>query len=72
MAILKLLPFCKNYLWGGTKLKTLFHKSYEGEVLAETWELSCNKDGESTISGGPFDGMTLSGFIEKQGKQILG
>jgi len=53
-------------------LKDLFHKPYEGEVLAETWELSCHAEGACFISEGPFRGMTLSSYIEKHGKQILG
>lgn len=72
MPILKLSPSCKSYLWGGSKLKELFHKAYEGETLAETWELSCHKEGECRIAAGPFRGMTLSGYIETHGRQILG
>ena len=40
MAVLKLIPAGKDYLWGGTKLMTDFGKKYDGEKLAETWELS--------------------------------
>lgn len=55
----KLLPSCKDYLWGGNKLKTEFGKKYDGDVLAETWELSCHPDGPSYIVGGAYDGKTL-------------
>lgn len=72
MPILKLMPCCKDYLWGGSKLKTMFHKRYDGAVLAETWELSCHKDGESSISGGPFNGMPLSDYIRLHGRCFLG
>lgn len=72
MPILKLSPSCKSYLWGGSKLLREFHKPFAGDILAETWELSCNQDGECLISEGPFQGLTLSGYIEKSGRQVLG
>ena len=34
--------------------------------------MSCHKDGPSYIVGGAFDGMTLSEYIEKNGKEVLG
>ena len=40
----------KDYLWGGEKLKTLFGRKKDG-IIAESWEVSVHKDGESTISG---------------------
>ena len=49
MSILKLKPSCKDYLWGGSRLIKEYGKEYEGEVLAETWELSCHPDGPSYI-----------------------
>lgn len=49
-----------------------FHKPCVGNVLAETWELSCNAEGESLIAEGPFQGMTLSNYIEKSGRQVMG
>ncbi|MDR0946746.1 MAG: class I mannose-6-phosphate isomerase [Ruminococcus sp.] len=68
----KLKPAVKNYLWGGKKLGTDFNKHSEEETIAESWELSCNPDGESTIVGGDFDGFTLSEFIKRNGKALLG
>lgn len=49
MAILKLNPSHKNYLWGGNKLKSDFNKEFDGEVLAESWELSCHVDEDSFL-----------------------
>ena len=46
---LKLKPSCKDYLWGGHRLVEEYGKEYDGEILAETWELSCHPDGPSTI-----------------------
>lgn len=72
MAILKLKPSCKAYLWGGTRLKTEFGKTFSGEKLAETWELSCHLDGPSIVEGGEFAGRTLKEYLEKEGKKAVG
>ncbi|MBS6766008.1 MAG: class I mannose-6-phosphate isomerase [Clostridium sp.] len=72
MAIVKLSPSYKDYLWGGKKLITDFHKEYDGEVLAESWELSCHKDGPSYIATGEYAGETLEEYILMEGKKILG
>ena len=50
MPILKLSPACKGYLWGGTKLKEAYGKEFDGEILAETWELSAHPDGPSQVA----------------------
>ncbi|MBR0511050.1 MAG: class I mannose-6-phosphate isomerase [Ruminococcus sp.] len=55
----------KDYIWGGTKLRTIFGKESDTERLAESWELSCHPDGECFISGGDFDGMKLSDFLNE-------
>lgn len=72
MSILKLRPSCKDYLWGGRRLVEEYGKDYEGDVLAETWELSCHPDGPSVISNGEHAGKTLQQYIEEQGKEVLG
>lgn len=72
MALLKLRPSFKDYLWGGHKLVDEFNKEYDGDILAESWEMSCHKDGPSYIVGGAFDGMTLLEYIDKNGKEVLG
>lgn len=72
MSILKLKPSCKDYLWGGNRLKREYGKEYDGEVLAETWELSCHPDGPSYITNGPYAGKTLQQYIDAEGKDVLG
>ena len=72
MAILKLKPSCKDYLWGGTKLRTEFGIKSEKETLAESWELSCHPDGPSYIANGEDAGKTLEEYIKIHGKEILG
>ena len=60
----------KDYIWGGTKLRTVFGKESDTERLAESWELSCHPDGECTISGGDFDGMKLSDFVKQHPEAV--
>ena len=64
---IKLTAPIKDYLWGGTRLKTDFGKVTDKEKAAESWELSTHPDGESIVSGGEFDGMTLSQYIKANG-----
>lgn len=72
MGIYKLKPACKDYLWGGHRLKEEYGKESDGEVLAETWELSCHTDGPSIIINGAYAGKTLRQYIDAEGKQVLG
>ncbi|MCI9079432.1 MAG: ROK family protein [Lachnospiraceae bacterium] len=72
MYILKLKPSCKDYLWGGRRLAEEYGKEYDGEVLAETWELSCHSDGPSYIVNGKYAGHTLQQYIDTEGKEVLG
>lgn len=68
----KLLPSFKDYIWGGTRLKTDFNKKTDIEPVAESWELSAHRDGQSTVAGGEFAGLTLTQYTEAAGKDILG
>lgn len=72
MAVLKLSPAFKDYLWGGTRLRDDFQKDCDFDKIAESWELSCHKDGPSTIVNGDDKGLTLEEYIEKHGKAVLG
>lgn len=72
MGILKLNAPCKDYLWGGNRLREEYGKKTDSDKIAESWELSCHKDGQSVIEGGEFDGKTLSEYIEAKGKGVLG
>lgn len=61
--LLKLRPACKDYIWGGDRLKTNYHIPYDGERLAESWMLSCHPDGPSVVENGPFAGRTLADYL---------
>ena len=72
MPILKLRPTCKDYLWGGDRLRTDFGIESDLHPLAEAWVLSCHPDGPSTIVNGPYAGKTLADYIAAEGKGVLG
>ncbi|MCD8052141.1 MAG: hypothetical protein LUE89_10755 [Clostridiales bacterium] len=72
MPVLKLNPVCKDYIWGGTRLKTDYHKEFDGPRLAECWELSCHLDGPSVITNGVFTRRTLREYLAAVGKRVLG
>lgn len=66
MQPLILIPPIKDYIWGGTKLRDEFGKESKLERLAESWELSCHKDGGSVIANGEYAGKTLAEYIEER------
>ena len=72
MKAIKLNPAFKDYLWGGTKLRDEYGKKCDLDKVAESWELSCHKDGCSMVADGEYAGLTLPQYIEKAGKAVLG
>ena len=69
---LKLKASLKEYIWGGTRLKTEYNKETSLETVAESWELACHKDGRSIITNGEAAGMELQSYIALKGERILG
>lgn len=61
MNIVKLYPECKDYIWGGEKLKTKYGKQTDKTPCAESWELSFHKDGLTRLA----DGKTLAETVTK-------
>ncbi|MBS4960531.1 MAG: class I mannose-6-phosphate isomerase [Clostridiales bacterium] len=62
---IKLKPVFKDYLWGGSRLRTMFHKDTPYENTAESWEISCHPDGINLIENGDYEGMLFSDLIQK-------
>lgn len=71
MSIFKLDPAFKDYIWGGTRLRDEYGKKCDYDKVAESWELSCHKDGPSVVADGEYKGLTLNEYIEKAGKGVL-
>ena len=49
MSIFKLDPAFKDYIWGGTRLRDEYGKKCDYDKVAESWELSCHKDGTKAL-----------------------
>ena len=62
----------KDRLWGGQKLKTLFHKPSLTETTGESWELSGVTGDVSIVSNGEHKGKSLNDLIAVYGKELLG
>ena len=72
MYTLKLKPALKDYLWGGTRLKTEYKMESDLEKVAEAWVLSTHKDGPSVVLNGELCGKTLTEAVEIFGADCLG
>ncbi len=70
--MIKLKSVCKDYIWGGTRLKTEFNKFSETEKTAESWELSAHPDGESVVDSGEHKGKTFNEYINACSMDVLG
>ena len=71
-SIVKLDPAFKDNLWGGTKLRTVFGKKCDYDVIGESWELSAHPDGQSRIALGKYKGLLFNEYLQLIGKEQLG
>ena len=60
-----LRPVGKDYLWGGERLKTAYHKQIDLTPLAETWECSTHPDGCSVVDSGAAAGKPLRTVLQE-------
>lgn len=72
MKTIKLKPTCKDYLWGGERLRENYGIESDVHPMAEAWMLSCHPDGPSYVVNGPHAGKTFAQYIEAEGKACLG
>ena len=68
----KLLPAFKDYLWGGDRLKKEFNKKTDMDIVAESWELSTHKDGQSIVATGEYKGMLFGDYIKNNPYDVIG
>ena len=70
--LLKLEPTCKDYIWGGTKLRDLYGFSSDADRLSEAWVMSAHPDGPSVIAGGADNGRSLEEYARREGREAGG
>ena len=70
--MIKLSPAFKDYLWGGTKLRDIYHKPCDYDIIAESWELSAHEAGQSIVASGRHKGQKFGDYLNSVGKDVLG
>lgn len=70
--MIKCEPTFKDYLWGGAKLREVYHKNCGYDIIAESWELSSNGDGQSMVAEGKHKGMLFDEYLKMIGPEALG
>ena len=70
--IVRLEPAFKDNLWGGTKIRDVYGKKCDYDVIGESWELSAHPDGQSRIAEGRYKGMLFNEYLNIIGKDALG
>ena len=70
--LVKLNPAFKDNLWGGTRLKDLYGKNCDFDILAESWEMSAHEAGQSVIASGRNKGMLFNEYLSLIGKNNWG
>ncbi|HEY5563085.1 MAG TPA: type I phosphomannose isomerase catalytic subunit [Clostridiaceae bacterium] len=68
---IKFYPTFKDYIWGGRQLEN-YNKMLPKGIVAESWEISTHKDGESIVSNGQYRNIPLSELIKKLGQKLMG
>lgn len=71
-SIIRLEPAYKDYLWGGTRLREIYKKQCDYDIVAESWELSAHPAGQSVIAEGRYEGMRFGDYINRIDKAALG
>lgn len=70
---LRLVPFFRDYLWGGRKLQTVLGKNLPANgVWAESWEIVDHPEHSSAILNGPLAGSTLRELAQSHPDWLLG
>ena len=64
-------PVFTHNIWGGNRLKELFHYPIEGNDIGECWGIAAHPNGDCTIREGSFAGKKLS-ELWKDEPQLFG
>ena len=65
-------PIYKNYIWGGRRIPLLFNRVYSEGPIAESWEISAQKEGMTLVENGPLKGLTLNQLLARDPHALMG
>ncbi len=65
-------PVFRDYIWGGRRLETLFHRSLPPGIVAESWEVSGHVTSPTTVDAGCWRGRTLPELVKVLGERLVG
>ncbi len=69
--IIFLSPVFKQMIWGGNRMAAEYGYDIPGDNTGECWAISAHKNGDGIVTGGNYDGMTLSGLY-KEHRELFG
>lgn len=65
-------PAYKDYIWGGNRIPSRFHRDLPDGIYAESWELSDRPEGMSTVANGALKGQSLADLVTRFGAALIG
>jgi len=65
-------PIYKEAIWGADRIFTEFQRTKTCDKLAESWEITDRKEGQSIVINGPLKGKSLHELIEEYGQRLMG
>lgn len=69
---IKFTPLLKEKVWGGNKLKEIFHKNGGNKNIGESWEISGVENEISVVSNGKLQGKNLTELIKEYREELVG
>ncbi len=69
---LTFVPEFRQYLWGGRRLASIFHRPLPDGDVAESWEISGHPDSPTAVASGPYKGQTLQSLVGTLGLSLVG
>lgn len=68
----KFKPVYVDKIWGGNKLSIQYDRELPSNRVGESWEVSAQENGLSTVENGPQKGKTIQALIDEWGEALLG
>lgn len=65
-------PIYQDYVWGGGRIASKYHREVKQPRVAESWEISDRDDGMSIVMNGAFRGKSLRALVHELGEGLLG